>query len=257
MTIAKIRTASAALDWVENLNNALAMPNEYQALVRNNRKPIQDHFGDALFPIPSEFDTGVTEVTSQRLAKALIDPDSLNDGLGYFYVFMPPEREFERKLRTGSGYSGSDLYVDTMIRFMLYDYACLHNFRMPYKRLLVEVGKKTPGALFDLIQVDKTFLTCPVGSNIVTEKQHEADWEFFEKLGEAIKKKPLDEPEYMFRAKMICAYFWDTDFKDLSYRQMVEALEQADVFAPGVVDPRSLSKALNRQGLKKTRHTRN
>ncbi|MBK9304589.1 MAG: hypothetical protein IPM94_12060 [bacterium] len=138
----------------------------------------------------------------------------------------------------------------------MYDYACLQNYRMPYKRLLAEVGMGTPGALFKMVKVDKTFMVGPYGSNLIIKKQHEADWAFFEKLGEAVMQQPVDEPEYLFKAKLICAYLWETDLVGVSYPAMVEALEGAGVLARGSVDPRSFARMLNRHGLKRPRHNR-
>jgi hypothetical protein len=190
------------------------------------------------------------------LAKALIDREQVEANLRHFYSFAPVNRaEGWFANRTKTEYDPR-LVHQTLIRFMLYDYACLMNFRLPYKRLLIEVGKRTPGALFKLVKVDKTFMVGPYGASLIMVKQHEADWEFFEKLGEAIKQKPLDEAEYLFKAKLICAYLWDSDLAGVSYGTMVEALEDAGVLPRGGVDPRSFAKMLNRQGLKRAQFNR-
>jgi hypothetical protein len=116
-------------------------------------------------------------------------------------------------------------------------------------------GRPTPGALFKLVRVDKTFLAGRFGASVLMLKQHEGDWEFFKQLGEAIGQKPVDEPAYLFKAKLICAYFWETEFVEMSFGKIVEALKRADVLGAGV-DPRSFAKMLNRVGLRRSRYNR-
>jgi hypothetical protein len=233
------------------------MPGGFHEIVKGSRQPIQDHFRRALFPIPPEFDTGFGPVTLVRLAKALIVPGRVDRELAHYYDFIPPQPALIGIYKVDQTQFDPMLVRDTLLRFMYYDYACLHNCRKPYKRLMADVGMGTPGAFFKLVKIDKTFLTGPYGSSLVIKKQHEGDWAFFEKLGEAVKRKPVDEPPYLFKAKLICAFFWEDEFSKMSYPKMVAVLEEAGVLAPGIVDPRALAKTLNRQGLKKTRHTRN
>ncbi len=253
----RVRLALNKLQEVDDLNEILALPQGFHNVVRGNRDPIQAHFRKALFPIPPFFDTGLDPVTLVRLAKALIEDHLPQQELGRYYDFLPPQQALVGVYRIDRSGFDQELVNDSLLRFMYYDYACLHNCRMPYKRLLADVGMEKRGALFKLVQIDKTFLVGPYGSSLIIKKQHEADWAFFEKLGEAIKKKPVDEPPYLFKAKLICAYFWDDEFSKMSYPKIVAILEDAGVLAPGIVDPRALAKTLNRQGLKKTRHTRN
>ena len=92
--------------------------------------------------------------------------------------------------------------------------------------------------------------------SLVILKQHEGDWGFFERLGEAVKQKPVDEPEYLFKAKLICAYLWESELARVSYAGMVSALEDAGVLGTGVENPRSFAKMLNRVGLKRALHNR-
>lgn len=251
----RIKKASAALGVVENLNELLAMPAGFHEIVKGKRKPIQGHFGRALFPINPEFDTGIEPVTIKRLAKVLIERDRIEETGRYCYSFFPDDGSCAWGQPPNLSQYDTELVRQTLIRFMLYDYACLQNFRMPYKRLIAEVGKRTPGALFKLVKVDKSFLAGPFGSSLVIVKQHEADWGFFEKLGAAIAERPLDEPEYLFKAKLICAYLWDSALVGVSYPKMVAALEDADVLSRGT-DPRSFARTLNRQGLRREVHNR-
>jgi len=75
------RAAPEALDKLDDLNTALSMPDGFHALVKGNRRPLREHYGTALFPIPMEFDIGFEPVTIVRLAKALIESRCLQDGL--------------------------------------------------------------------------------------------------------------------------------------------------------------------------------
>lgn len=244
----KITSAAEALLNLEELNELLALPKEYQSLVCGKRKPLQNHFGKAIFPIPHNFDTGSEKITFIRLAKAFIEPDGLKYDLRRFYTFIPIDRG-----RPDSSPYDLDFVQDTLIRFMLYDYACLHNFQMPYKRLMVEVGNQTPGAFFKMVQVDKTFMTGPFGSSLIIKKQHEADWKFFEKLGEAIQKKPVNEPAYMFKAKLITAYLWEDYFLKMPYETIVKILKKEQIL-PRTMPPENFRKMLNRVGLVKSRY---
>ena len=247
---------SMALDSLSNINSLLAMPVEYHIISRGNRKPLHEHFGPAIFPIIPDFDIVIEPISIQRLAKALIERDNYEHNLRYFYSFMPNIMNSDAMKKLESAGIDPCVVHETLIRFLMYDYACLQNYKMPYKRLMAEVGMGTPGALFKMIKVDKTFMVGPYGSSLIIKKQHEADWAFFEKLGEAVQQKPVDEPEYLFKAKLICAYLWDTDLVGVSYPTMVEALEDAGVLARGSVDPRSFARMLNRHGLKRHPHNR-
>lgn len=235
---------------LEDLNCFWSLPQEYQKLTSDKRKPIQEHFGKAIFPIPSNFDTGFDDITFIRLAKALIEPDPIKHDLRRFYTFMPVDHG-----QPSSKPYDPELVQNTLIRFMLYDYACLHNFKMPYKRLMVEVGKQTPGAFFKMVQVDKTFMTGPIGSNLIIQKQHQADWKFFKKLGEAIQKKPVDEPVYMFKAKLIAAYLWDDHFSKMPYPEMVRILKKEKILPKNVLQ-HNFKRMLQRVGIKKNRYNR-
>ena len=251
----RIKQASAALGAVVDLNRMLAMPAKFHEIVKGQRRPIQEHFGRALFPIVPEFDTNLGSVSIQRLAKALIDGAEVSANLRHFYKFAPVKSPLAWLVPLDRTEHDPQVVHETLIRFMLYDYACVENYGMPYKRLLVDVGNRKSGALFNLVRVDKTFLVGPHGASLIILKQHEGDWAFFEKLGEAIKQKPLDEPAYLFKAKLICAYLWDSELVGVSFPAMVEALGEAGVLARGA-DPRSFAKTLNRQGLKRTQYNR-
>ena len=69
----RIEVATEALSIVGNLNEMLAMPAEFQPIMKSKRRPIQEHFGSALFPIAPGFDTGFGPVTIQHLAESLIE----------------------------------------------------------------------------------------------------------------------------------------------------------------------------------------
>jgi len=243
------------VEFVKDINSLLAMPSEFHQIVKGKRRPIQEHFGSALFPIVPSFDTGFGPVTIQRLAKAIIDREKLAGSLAQFYRLDPTT---SARVQAKSPGKKRDALVEqeTLLRLMLYDYACLESFGMPYKRLLAEVGKGIPGALFKVVQVDKTFVVGPYGASLIIKKQHEADWSFFEKLGDAIRRKPVEEQPYLFKAKLISAYLWDSAFAGASFASIVRALEGARVLAPSVVNPQSFAKMLNRQGLKRTKYNR-
>lgn len=253
---AQLAEISEGLNLLDGINEMLALPSEYQDLVKGKRCPLQNHFGETLHPIPSNFDTGQEQDFSiQLLARALIDPDCLRHGLGSFYLIMPSKIRSHNKTNFDPETLDQDLVLGTLVRFMLYDYACLHNFGMPYKRLLAEVGMQTQGAIFKMVQVDKSFLAGPYGSSLIIKKQHEADWKFFEKLGEAIKKMPVNEPVYMFKAKLVVAYFWDEHFSKMPYPEIVRVLKKEKVL-PKMMPPENFRKMLNRVGLQKPQYNK-
>jgi hypothetical protein len=106
---------------------------------------------------------------------------------------------------------------------------CLLVFEKGILLLLKEAREGNRESFFKLLQVDRSVMGCDWALKMIRKAQLEADETFFNEMAKAIVTSPLENTKIYGKAILILLYFWDMGLKKLSYREMIELLEDCGV----------------------------
>jgi hypothetical protein len=242
-----------SLELIDNLEENIILPVEWVEARKGRLRPLIDHFGKALCPA-IRLMQGVYPVPIELCAEVLTACLDEFPHIDKIYAYYP-EDEKKKNLKTEEEMFEYELFKRVILyKFLMYDYLCVLNYGKPYKKLMAD-AVYDEGALLELLQVDKSFVTTPLFIQRIREKQLLGDWEYFDKIGKAIAKEPVRKDKYMFRAVILVARFWREKFRNMSYKKIAELLVEREIL-PKSVDIESFRKVLNRNGLKKERYNR-
>ena len=116
-------------------------------------------------------------------------------------------------------------------RAMVYDLIAMLSTGEPIVRLWEMASGGDFNALMDLVRIDKSVVTTATGVEMMRNRQFEANWEFFAKLGKAIAKPPMPNKPYPAKAVILTARFWHEEFHAWSRNDLVGFLVENDVLA--------------------------
>lgn len=235
--------------FLDDLNATLAFPKLFVSLGESTLQPMYMNYWNSL-PL---FVQGEEPMDIRDLA----------DGLSRFH---------EPELKNKNDYDHSFVWITqydkkgipqktinfsriAMVKSMLYDFISILNYEVPLRDLHKSAEQGNEECLLKLIRIDKSAVYTDWCKIFILKKQYTADWEFFERLGQAIKAKPFDTKKAIPKAIIIVAKLWDNYFRKMTYPKAVALLEKHKVL-PKNTDPFTFSKTLNRLGLKKTKYNK-
>jgi len=246
--------ALASLEIVDEFEVYLAMPLDWLERRKGHLRNMHEHFGNAIFPA-TRLMQGEYPVPIQLTADVLT---SNYDDFAYLDKIYAYYDDDEKKPEFKTTGEEEDWYLQklgVLHRFLVYDYLCVLNFGKPYKILVADAVNGSREQLMQVLQADKTFALTPWCSERIREAQYRGDWDFLERIGKAIAKKPELEDRYMFKAVLLVARFWEEKFREMPYPEIVTFMEKKDVLRKGT-DVENFRKVLNRNGLKKEQYNR-
>ena len=175
----ELTAAARVLRTVATVQNLLAFPATYVQEGAARLRAIARYTNGALMPWEPEWGPDLRTAGIREVSRVVLK--SLAGG---------------EAVATASDVPPGDVAVIKR-QIMLYEAAAAVNFGCSMRRLWMEAGAGNEGALFRLVQLDKSFLTMPWCQGLIKRQVHLGDWAFFERLGKAVAAPPLLHPPAM------------------------------------------------------------
>jgi hypothetical protein len=141
-------------------------------------------------------------------------------------------------------------------RALIYDLAFVLNEGVGARALIESARNGNEDALLKLVKVDKSILGAPWAAAYLEQRQYAGDWAFFKRLGDRVRRCPINKGSGYAREVLIVALFWEEHFRHCTLEEIVALLKPYFPALDGAVDYGPFRKQLNRAGLKKPRHNR-
>jgi len=251
-----IQSVAAKFGFLNDLLTSLAFPPSYTEIKLEELEPLANHYiginPDKSIPIEPDSDT---KPDIRDIAKGL-------------YNYLDVDKEVEEHLKLQENTNPEDSEYESMaykareaaiirpgsvMKSLLYEFVSILMFNTPIKTLYVDAMMGDEESLFKLLQIDKTALTTRWGNLWIREKQYDGDWDWFQKVGEAIAKLPMTNEPYLFQAVIVTAYLWDDYFSNMPWPEIVKSLKKEKIL-PRSMPPENFRKIVNRVGLQKPRY---
>lgn len=144
-----------------------------------------------------------------------------------------------------------ELYVPTTmaVKCRIVDYISRVNYKESIHSLYKKAKEGDEESLFKIVKIDKTVMLTEWAKELIKEKQHNADWEFFKKLGKKIAEEPFKGSYPLVKAEIIAKEFWD-ELKEMKYKEIWELFVEKELIAREM-NLSAFKMFLNRAGLKK------
>lgn len=97
--------------------------------------------------------------------------------------------------------------------------------RTPLQNLVALAASGDDAALFKAVQIDKTLVDEEWVRIRIRKAQYSGDHKFFEQLGEAIRKTPLENDIEYGELLLILKFFWDKGLYRLTYPELRDLIE--------------------------------
>ncbi len=111
-----------------------------------------------------------------------------------------------------------------MVLASVYDTISRLTHKRPIRELLNEAHGGDDEALFKAVQIDKMTINHEWARKRIRKAMLSGDSSFFDKLGSAIKKTPLDHDREYGELQLVLIMFWEMGLKRLSIDELMEVL---------------------------------
>ncbi|MCR4286549.1 MAG: hypothetical protein NUW09_00890 [Deltaproteobacteria bacterium] len=118
----------------------------------------------------------------------------------------------------------------------VYDTVSRLTHKKPIRELLKEAQGDNDAALFKAVQIDKMILDLEWARKRIRKAMLSGDSKFFNKLGNAIKKAPLDHDREYGELQLVLTMFWNMGLKRLSNDELMEVLTAGGLRVPANKD---------------------
>lgn len=138
-------------------------------------------------------------------------------------------------------------------RAMVYDLISMIAHKKPIVVLWEAARHGDPQAFVDLVRIDKSALLAEEFAHYLIDGQHDADWIFFKKLGDAIRNHPVRGRAFPMTSVILTARFWDEEFHDWPHADLVRFLIDQGVLPRTASGHGSYLRTIAALGLRKRR----
>ncbi len=147
--------------------------------------------------------------------------------------------------------------IEIMLRYVAFtnNVICLFHYGVSITKLLPKARAGNDQALFTVLKVDKAVLSAEWALKRIREAQFRKDAIFLKNLGRAISMSPGVGRFRHLKALSLLMVLWPFGLKEKTSGEILDFLEEMGVYGSkhGTFDPLSLSRLMNRIGLRKLR----
>jgi len=239
---AKVKVLRDRTAFIDDIENLLAFPNDCLGCSGNPCLPLWNHYSSRVL---KTWHNGPYLITSPphpvNLAWAVLQYEDCDERI--------------RELAQDENRDEDELSSLIFNRCKLLDFALMFNEAESLNSLCIGMRNGEEESILKVARVDKSLIATDWLRQYIIEKQYRGDWDFFERLGKALAKRPLKDQPYMLRAFVVVAYLWDEHFSKMPYPDMLSVLKENKVL-PKNTPLDTFRRMLNRRGLKKSRYNR-
>lgn len=116
--------------------------------------------------------------------------------------------------------------------FQVYDRISQLTHKTPLKTLIEQASNGDDDALFKAIQIDKALFDFEWVRKRIRKAMHSGDYQFFDNLGDAIKRTPLENDIEHGEIRLVLSFFWEMGLCRLNDTELMELLKASGVRAP-------------------------
>lgn len=116
--------------------------------------------------------------------------------------------------------------------FQVYDHISQLTHKMPLKALIEQASNGNDEALFKAIQIDKALFDFEWVRKRIRKAMHSGDYQFFDNLGDAIKRTPLENDIEHGEIRLVLSFFWEMGLCRLNDAELMELLKASGVRVP-------------------------
>lgn len=251
MLIGKIHNAVCNLKLLENLPAIVIYSKLYQERMKGKMPLLAEMY--------EKSEEEIYTILLRAIPKSM-DVQGLGEGKQLYERYE--EECLDRLLRREKALEGTEegerlkMWIDMIyvpatmaIKCRINDYISKENYKKSIHDLYRKAKEGDEKSLLKIIKIDKTVILTDWAKELIKEKQHNADWVFFKRLGKKIAEEPFKGKDTMATAGIIAKEFWG-ELKDMTYSEMWELFREQELIVKEM-DITAFKMSLNRAGLKK------
>lgn len=145
----------------------------------------------------------------------------------YIHILFSNMKKLEKPLPAKERKNVNELRLTRIMLINVYNTLSLLMHKRPMKKLIEEGRNGDDKALFKAIQIDKTLFNAEWVRKRIIKAQYKGDNKFFDKLGDAIKKTPLQNDVEYVEVLLVLMFFWKMGLYRLTIPELMKLLESA------------------------------